>query len=145
MRTSDLLTIGELAARSGVAPSALRYYESRGLIAATRSEGNQRRYQRATLRRVAFVRAAQRVGLSLEEVAGALATLPNGRIATRADWERLAWLERASGGPARRARASPDEAHRLHPMWLPVAAPVRAVQPGGRRGRARRGRAGAAG
>lgn len=89
MRSSDLLTIGELAARSGLAPSALRFYESRGLISAARSEGNQRRYERATLRRVAFVRAAQRVGLSLEEIAGALATLPDGRIATRADWEQL--------------------------------------------------------
>ncbi|HEY5845231.1 MAG TPA: MerR family DNA-binding transcriptional regulator, partial [Microlunatus sp.] len=61
----DLLTIGQLAERSGVAPSALRYYEAEGLISATRTSGNQRRYQRSVLRRIAFVRSAQRVGLSL--------------------------------------------------------------------------------
>lgn len=83
------LTIGELAARSGVAPSALRFYESRGLISAERTTGQQRRYPRAMLRRVAFVRAAQRVGLSLEDIGAALATLPHDKTATRADWERL--------------------------------------------------------
>jgi MerR family redox-sensitive transcriptional activator SoxR len=83
------LTIGELAARSGVAASALRFYEARGLIRAERSAGGQRRYPRPMLRRVAFVRAAQRVGLSLEEIATALAVLPHERTATRADWERL--------------------------------------------------------
>ncbi len=85
----DLLTIGQLAERSGVAPSALRYYETQGLITATRTSGNQRRYQRAVLRRIAFVRAAQRVGLTLEEISEALATLPGGRAPTRADWTRL--------------------------------------------------------
>jgi MerR family transcriptional regulator, redox-sensitive transcriptional activator SoxR len=83
------LTIGELSARSGVAPSALRYYESQGLIGSERTAGNQRRYRRATLRRVAFIRSAQRVGLSLEEIAEALATLPEGRTPTKADWARL--------------------------------------------------------
>jgi MerR family redox-sensitive transcriptional activator SoxR len=83
------LTIGELAVRSGVPASALRYYESRGLIRAARTTGNQRRYDRAELRRVAFVRIAQRVGLSLEEIADALATLPRGRTPTKADWARL--------------------------------------------------------
>jgi MerR family redox-sensitive transcriptional activator SoxR len=83
------LTIGELAERSGVAPSALRYYEELGLIAAERTAGNQRRYPRATLRRVAFIRSAQRVGLTLDEVAAALATLPSGRTPTKADWARL--------------------------------------------------------
>lgn len=85
----ERLTIGELAARSGVAPSALRFYESRGLISAERTTGQQRRYPRAMLRRVAFVRAAQRVGLSLEDIGAALATLPHDKTATRADWERL--------------------------------------------------------
>jgi MerR family redox-sensitive transcriptional activator SoxR len=85
----DQLTIGELAERSGVAPSALRYYEALGLIAAARTSGNQRRYERATLRRVAFIRSAQRVGLSLEEITKALSTLPGGRTPTKADWTRL--------------------------------------------------------
>jgi MerR family redox-sensitive transcriptional activator SoxR len=89
VRATDLLTIGELAQRSGVAPSALRYYEAQGLITATRTSGNQRRYQRAVLRRIAFIRSAQRVGLSLDEIAEALATLPGGRTPTRADWSRL--------------------------------------------------------
>ncbi len=83
------LTIGELAARSGVRPSALRFYEQAGLVSAERTAGNQRRYARSTLRRVAFIRAAQRVGLSLEEIRTALATLPADRTPTRADWRRL--------------------------------------------------------
>jgi MerR family redox-sensitive transcriptional activator SoxR len=86
---SDLLTIGEMAERAGVATSALRYYEAQGLIRASRTTGNQRRYERTTLRRVAFVRSAQRVGLSLEEITAALGTLPDGRTPTRADWAQL--------------------------------------------------------
>jgi MerR family redox-sensitive transcriptional activator SoxR len=85
----DQLTIGELAERSGVARSALRYYEAQGLIAAVRTSGNQRRYERATLRRISFIRSAQRVGLSLEEITEALSTLPGGRTPTKADWTRL--------------------------------------------------------
>jgi MerR family transcriptional regulator, redox-sensitive transcriptional activator SoxR len=85
----DSLTIGELSARSGVAPSALRYYERLGLIRAARTGGNQRRYERAELRRVAFIRIAQQVGVSLEEIRAALADLPDSRTPTRADWERL--------------------------------------------------------
>ena len=90
------LTIGELSARSGVAPSALRYYEDEGLIQSERTTGNQRRYQRVTLRRVAFIRSAQRVGLTLDEISDALATLPEGRTPTKADWARLsrAWRPR---------------------------------------------------
>jgi len=83
------LTIGQLSERSGVATSALRYYESRGLIASERTTGNQRRYRQAMLRRVAFIRSAQRVGLTLDEVEEALATLPEGRTPTKADWARL--------------------------------------------------------
>jgi MerR family redox-sensitive transcriptional activator SoxR len=92
----DSLTIGELAARSGVAPSALRYYERMGLISARRTTGNQRRYDRSTLRRVAFVRIAQQVGVSLDEIRQALATLPDSRTPTRADWTRLSrrWRSR---------------------------------------------------
>jgi MerR family redox-sensitive transcriptional activator SoxR len=85
----DQISIGELAARSGVATSALRFYEERGLIRSERTDGNQRRYERATLRRVAFVRAAQHVGLTLEEIRGALATLPSDRTPHKADWARL--------------------------------------------------------
>ena len=85
----DQLTIGEVAERSGVAPSALRYYEAQGLITAARTSGNQRRYERVTLRRVAFIRSAQRVGLSLEEISEALRTLPGGRTPTKDDWTRL--------------------------------------------------------
>lgn len=83
------LTIGQLSERSGVATSALRYYETQGLITSERTAGNQRRYPRATLRRVAFIRSAQRVGLTLEEIEEALSTLPEGRTPTRADWARL--------------------------------------------------------
>ncbi|WP_139977561.1 redox-sensitive transcriptional activator SoxR [Nocardioides litoris] len=83
------LTIGQLAERSGVAHSALRFYEERGLITSERTTGNQRRYAQATLRRVAFVRTAQRVGLTLEEIRSALDELPARRTPTRADWQRL--------------------------------------------------------
>ena len=83
------LTIGELSARSGVATSAIRYYEQRGLVSSRRTTGNQRRYARATLRRLAFLRTAQRVGLALEEIEAALATLPSNRTPTKADWARL--------------------------------------------------------
>lgn len=86
----DRLTIGELAARSGVAPSALRFYEQRRLIASGRSTGNQRRYPRSTLRRVALIRAAQEVGLSLQAIGATLATLPVDRTPTKTDWARLA-------------------------------------------------------
>jgi MerR family redox-sensitive transcriptional activator SoxR len=83
------LTIGAVSERTGVAPSALRYYESEGLISSTRTDGNQRRYHRDVLRRVSFVKVAQRVGLTLEEIRNALASLPEGRTPTQADWSRL--------------------------------------------------------
>ena len=86
---NEWLTIGEVATRTGVATSALRYYEREGLLAADRTAGGQRRYHREVLRRVAFVRIAQRVGLTLEEIRTALASLPQERTPTRADWERL--------------------------------------------------------
>ena len=88
-----VLSVGELAARAGVAVSTLHYYESRGLIRAERSSGNQRRYPRAALRRVAFIRAAQRLGVGLTEIAAALAQLPQQRTPNKADWARLssAW------------------------------------------------------
>jgi MerR family redox-sensitive transcriptional activator SoxR len=82
-------TVGELSTRSGVAVSALHYYERRGLISAERSTGNQRRYARATLRRVAFIRAAQQLGLGLAEITTALQQLPQQRTPNKADWARL--------------------------------------------------------
>lgn len=88
--TIPTLTIGELSERSGVPTSALRFYESKGLLSSTRTEGNQRRYRRDELRRVSFILAAQRVGLGLSEISAALATLPGGRTPTQKDWERLA-------------------------------------------------------
>ncbi|OJF12483.1 redox-sensitive transcriptional activator SoxR [Couchioplanes caeruleus subsp. caeruleus] len=78
-----------MAARSGVAPSALRYYEREGLIRSTRTGGNQRRYERHELRRVAFIKIAQQVGVSLQEIRVALAALPENRTPTKADWARL--------------------------------------------------------
>ena len=83
------LTIGQVAQRTGAATSALRYWEELGLIGSERTTGNQRRYERATIRRVSFIRAAQRVGLSLDEIGAALATLPDGRTPTASDWARL--------------------------------------------------------
>jgi MerR family redox-sensitive transcriptional activator SoxR len=90
------LTIGELSERSGVPASAIRYYEARGLVLSRRTPGNQRRYERPMLRRLAFIRTAQRVGLSLEEIEAALATLPSHRTPTKADWTRLSrsWRSR---------------------------------------------------
>jgi MerR family redox-sensitive transcriptional activator SoxR len=90
------LTIGELAVRSGVAPSALRYYERLGLIRAGRTGGNQRRYERSELRRVAFIRISQQVGISLDEIRTALDSLPNSRTPTASDWAGLsaAWQGR---------------------------------------------------
>ena len=91
----SLLSVGELAQRAGVAASALRSYEEQGLIRSGRSPGGHRQYPRDMLRRVAFIRAAQAVGLSLGDVKSALATLPAGRTPTPADWRALsaAWLK----------------------------------------------------
>ncbi len=90
---TDDLSIGAVAERAGVNVSALRFYEDRGLISSRRSDGGQRRYQRSVLRRVAFIQVAQRVGLTLEEIGQALASLPHDEALTAADWQRLsaAW------------------------------------------------------
>jgi MerR family transcriptional regulator, redox-sensitive transcriptional activator SoxR len=89
------LSVGQVAARSGVAVSTLHFYESKGLIRSTRTSGNQRRYARDELRRIAVIRTAQRVGISLEQVAQAFASLPPNRAPTQADWSRMAraWRE----------------------------------------------------
>jgi MerR family transcriptional regulator, redox-sensitive transcriptional activator SoxR len=91
----DELTIGELAARSGVAPSALRFYEAQGLVSSSRTSGNQRRYERAVLRRIALIQAGRAAGIPLERIRAALDTLPGGRTPTRRDWERLSRSWRA--------------------------------------------------
>lgn len=92
----ELLTIGEVASRAGIAPSALRFYEAEGLVHSERTAGNQRRYHRSELRRIAFIRVAQRVGLSLEEIGDALGSLPASRAPTEKEWARLsqAWRPR---------------------------------------------------
>jgi MerR family redox-sensitive transcriptional activator SoxR len=89
------ISVGQLADRSGVAVSALHFYEAKGLITSRRTVGNQRRYSRVTLRRVAFIRASQRLGIPLSRIKAALDTLPAGRTPTPADWARLsaAWRE----------------------------------------------------
>jgi MerR family redox-sensitive transcriptional activator SoxR len=93
---SELLTIGEVAKRSGVAASALRFYEDRGLIASERAGSGHRRYPRPTLRRIAFIVFAQRIGLTLEEIGEELAKLPPDRAPGRRDWARLSssWSSR---------------------------------------------------
>ena len=92
----DLLTIADVSRRSGVAASALRFYEQRGLIASERTGAGHRRYPRAVLRRIAFIVFAQKVGLSLEEIAAELDKLPLNRVPERADWARLSgrWTRR---------------------------------------------------
>jgi MerR family redox-sensitive transcriptional activator SoxR len=93
---AEMLTVGQLAARSGVATSALRFYEDRGLIKSERTSAGHRRYARATIRRVAFILFAQRIGLSLDEIAQELAKLPGDRVPGRGDWSRLSssWTSR---------------------------------------------------
>jgi MerR family transcriptional regulator, redox-sensitive transcriptional activator SoxR len=93
---SSVLTIGEVARRSGVAASALRFYEERGLISSERAGSGHRRYPRPVLRRIAFIVFAQRIGLSLEEIGTELAKLPPARAPTRRDWSRLSssWTSR---------------------------------------------------
>src|SRR6476659_7196085 len=93
---AELLTIGEVARRAGVATSALRFYEERGLIHSERAGSGHRRYQRAVIRRVAFIVFAQRIGLSLDEVGEELSKLPENRVPTRADWAKIShsWTSR---------------------------------------------------
>ena len=87
--TEPMISIGDFARRAGVAASALRFYETQGLIASARSTGGRRHYPRGELRRIAFIRAAQAVGLTLDDIRAALASLPDGRTPTKADWEKL--------------------------------------------------------
>ena len=100
---SDLLTIGELAHRSGVATSALRYYESIGLITSGRTEANQRRFVRSALRTISLIRVAQGLGLGLDEIRAAFTTLPNSGAPSEEDWVRLSneWRTDLDGRIAR--------------------------------------------
>jgi MerR family transcriptional regulator, redox-sensitive transcriptional activator SoxR len=93
------LTIGEIATRSGVAASAIRFYESQGLIASERTSGNQRRYERAVLRRIALIQAGKAAGIPLDDIRAALDTLPAQRTPTRRDWERFSrrWRDDLDG------------------------------------------------
>ncbi len=97
--SEELLTVGEVSGRSGYATSAIRFYERVGLVGATRTSGGQRRFDRGVLRRLAFIRAARNVGLSLDEVREALDSLPDARTPTKADWTRLSrrWRARLDG------------------------------------------------
>jgi MerR family redox-sensitive transcriptional activator SoxR len=96
MDSRDLLPMGEITRRSGFAASAIRYYETEGLIEADRSAGGQRRFQRNVLRRLAFIRAASNVGLTIDEIRGELERLPDNRTPTKADWQRISrhWRQR---------------------------------------------------
>ena len=103
MTSSPLLTIGEVARRTGLSVSAIRFYEERGLVSAIRTGGNQRRFLRSDIRRLSFALVAQRLGLSLAEVEAELAALPQGRAPTQGDWEAI----------SRRLRARLDERIRM--------------------------------
>ncbi|MEZ5680015.1 MAG: redox-sensitive transcriptional activator SoxR [Erythrobacter sp.] len=89
MKANDLLTIGELAARTGLSVSAIRFYEEKGLVEPWRTSGNQRRYPRSDIRRLSFILIAQKLGLSLGEIEEAMKRLPQGRTPNAADWKRI--------------------------------------------------------
>ncbi len=96
MPGSTLLTIGDLARRTGLSVSAIRFYEARGLVSAIRTSGNQRRFLRSDIRRLSFALIAQRLGLSLGEIEAELATLPHGRAPTQGDWAAISQRMRAA-------------------------------------------------
>lgn len=110
MNKAILLSIGEISRRTGVATSALRFYESIGLIESGRSGGNQRRFERAVIRRVAVIKAAQRAGVSLDEIGRVMGTLPTDRAPTRVDWERFSrsWEQDLEAKIARLTRIKED-------------------------------------
>ena len=125
---SDLLTITEVSRRSGVASSALRFYEARGLIRSERAGSGHRRYPRAVLRRIAFIVFAQKIGLSLDEVGEELAKLPQNRVPERDDWAKLSGGGRAGRRADRRTPAA-ARGLTLHRLRLPVARAVPARKP----------------
>ena len=126
---NEALTIGEVAKRSGVATSALRFYEEQGLIGSERNSSGHRRYPQAVIRRVAFIVFAQRIGLTLEEIGTALAKLPRDRVPERSDWAKLSggWTKRIDERIAELQRLRP---HRVYRLRLSVARPVSAREPG---------------
>ena len=130
-----VISISEVARRSGVASSALRFYEERGLIASERAGSGHRRYPRSVLRRIAFIVFAQKIGLTLEEIGAELAKLPPDRVPTRARlgeaFRRMVGADRSAD---RGASAAPRQPHRMHRLRLPVDRPLQARQSGGRRG-----------
>ena len=135
---SGLLTIGEVSRRSGVASSALRFYEDRGLITSERREGGQRRYPRHVLRRIAFIVFAQRIGLTLTQIGAELAKLdPQPRTQPPRLVAALRDLGREDRRADRGARTPPDRADRMHRLRLPLTRPLLARQP--RRPRRRAG------
>jgi DNA-binding transcriptional MerR regulator len=127
--TSSLLTIGEVARRSGVPSSALRFYEQRGLIRSERTGSGHRRYRRPVLRRIAFNVFAQRVGLTLEEIGVELAKLPPHRAHAPRLVAALAYVGLEDRRTHRRARTAPARAHGVHRLRLPFARPLQARQP----------------
>jgi len=94
-RPNDMLPIGRIAARTGLAVSAIRYYEAEGLIRPIRSEAGQRQFRRSDIRRISFVKIAQELGFSLAEIRAEMARLPEGRTPTKADWEKISRMFRA--------------------------------------------------
>lgn len=128
-RMSQLLSIGEVSRRSGVASSALRFYEDRGLIGSERAGSGHRRYPRPVLRRIAFIVFAQRIGLTLDEIGLELAKLPSGQVPSRRDWSRLSrTLDRANRAADHRAPATPARSDRVHRLRLSVTRPLCAGQ-----------------
>ncbi|HZG47806.1 MAG TPA: redox-sensitive transcriptional activator SoxR [Allosphingosinicella sp.] len=89
MHKTDMLAIGDLAARTGLSVSAIRFYEARGLVSALRNAGGQRRFLRSDIRRLSFIRIAQQLGFTIEEIGGLLAALPQGRTPTQKDWAKI--------------------------------------------------------
>jgi MerR family transcriptional regulator, redox-sensitive transcriptional activator SoxR len=126
-----VLTISQVSRRSGVASSALRFYEERGLIASQRAGSGHRRYPRSVLRRIAFIVFAQRIGLTLEEIGAELAKLPADRIPTSRDWARLSgkWTKRIDQRIAELKRLSQGRAHAMHWMRMPFDRQMRACEP----------------
>ncbi len=96
MRADDVMLIGDMAARTGLSVSAIRFYEAKGLIAPVRSPGGQRRFRRADIRRLSFIRIAQQLGLTIDEISAELGKLPSGRTPTAEDWARISRSIRAS-------------------------------------------------
>ena len=128
---SELLTIGEVSRRSGVAASALRFYESRGMIRSERAGSGHRRYPRPVLRRVAFIIFAQRIGLSLDEIGSELAKLPPDRAPTRRDWSRLSssWTARIDARIVELERLKTGLTECPHRLRLPVSRALQTLEP----------------